>query len=65
MENNEQPTVELKAVEKGPLFVKGRVRLITPSGEEIIMERMALCRCGLSKNQPFCDGSHQQLTGNK
>ena len=39
MENKEQPLVELKAMDKGPLLVKGTVKLITPDGKEMVMER--------------------------
>ena len=25
-------------------------------------ETIALCRCGVSKNRPFCDGAHRDCT---
>lgn len=59
--SNDQPMVELKAGPKGPLLVKGPVKVIMPDGKEVIMESCAICRCGKSKNQPFCDGSHRLL----
>jgi CDGSH-type Zn-finger protein len=44
----------------GPLWVRGNVPLVAADGEVYeVRNRMALCRCGLSGNKPFCDGSHK------
>ena len=55
-----QPVVEMKIIEKGPVIVHGPVKVITPDGIVVIREMCAICRCGNSKNQPYCDGSHLQ-----
>jgi uncharacterized Fe-S cluster protein YjdI/CDGSH-type Zn-finger protein len=46
----------------GPLFVRGRMRIEDADGNLIREDtRLALCRCGGSKNKPFCDGTHRQI----
>jgi len=45
----------------GPLFVRGDVEVSHADGTVETLPRASLCRCGLSKNKPFCDNSH--LTG--
>jgi len=55
-----RPTT-VKAVRNGPLQLKGTFRLLDPNGEEYDLEGqriVLLCRCGKSRNQPFCDSSH-------
>ncbi|MFC5181255.1 CDGSH iron-sulfur domain-containing protein [Actinomadura harenae] len=43
----------------GPLWVRGGIPVVDDAGEPYEgRNRMALCRCGASKNKPFCDGSH-------
>ncbi len=42
----------------GPLFVKGDLE-IEGAHQEGVRFRAALCRCGESKNKPFCDNSHE------
>ena len=43
----------------GPYFVTGGIELVdAPWGDGASREHYALCRCGASKNKPFCDGSH-------
>ncbi|HTV53699.1 MAG TPA: ferritin-like domain-containing protein [Terriglobia bacterium] len=43
----------------GPYRVTGGVELkVEPWGEGASKEHYALCRCGGSKNKPFCDGTH-------
>lgn len=43
--------------ENGPLGLRGELVL----GNEAIGMRATLCRCGASKNKPFCDGSHNEI----
>ena len=50
----------IKLVKDGPLLLAGNVTLKAGSGRVAWEgESVALCRCGESKNKPFCDGSHQ------
>jgi len=44
----------------GPLYVRGDLTLEMPGDEDALKDtRIALCRCGASKNKPFCDNSHK------
>ena len=46
-------------VPNGPLYVRGDVTLRLPDGTLVRHDtRIALCRCGQSKNKPYCDNSH-------
>jgi len=46
----------------GPYAVEGGVRLPDQRpGEGASSEHYTLCRCGGSKNKPFCDGSHSSI----
>jgi uncharacterized Fe-S cluster protein YjdI len=52
---------EVEVRPNGPLYVRGAVRVIQ-RGEVVTEEyRVALCRCGGSRNKPFCDNSHRRL----
>ena len=46
----------------GPYHVTGAITLNDRSRDtDDIPSRYALCRCGASKNKPFCDGSHWDI----
>ncbi len=44
----------------GPHIVQGALELHGPGGEVLTDTRMALCRCGRSRNKPFCDNAHRE-----
>lgn len=53
-------TVRMRLRHHGPLVIEGPVRLLREDGSVLRdATSMALCRCGASREQPFCDGSHR------
>ncbi|HIY82500.1 MAG TPA: CDGSH iron-sulfur domain-containing protein [Candidatus Rubneribacter avistercoris] len=46
----------------GPVFVRGGIALIGADGSAYEpRNRYALCRCGASRNKPFCDAAHVEI----
>ena len=54
-----KPTI--KATVNGPYELSGDVDVIDAKGilHPATGQPIRLCRCGQSKNKPFCDGSHR------
>ena len=51
--------VTISVLDNGPFIVKGDFSLADGAGQSFSnQEQIALCRCGASKNRPFCDGAH-------
>ena len=66
--------MRIKIVENGPYLVSGGIpieeMIIAPDGHHYTFKKgrtlpqakeYALCRCGASRNAPFCDGSHERV----
>jgi CDGSH-type Zn-finger protein len=46
----------------GPIWVRGGVPVVGADGHTYeVRNRVTLCRCGASKNKPFCDGMHRAI----
>ena len=57
------PDVRIRMRPSGPFVVEGPFTLVDSEGNEFSISpdkpAVALCRCGESKNRPFCDGAHK------
>jgi CDGSH-type Zn-finger protein/uncharacterized Fe-S cluster protein YjdI len=58
-------TLNIKPIPNGPLVIKGNLSISSGNRPKAWQGRqVALCRCGASKNKPFCDGAHSQVDFN-
>ena len=52
---------KIRVGNNGPLRLEGSFAILDAGGKEFDLAGrtvISLCRCGLSQNKPFCDGSH-------
>ncbi|MFO1187004.1 MAG: CDGSH iron-sulfur domain-containing protein [Alphaproteobacteria bacterium] len=53
-------TLKIEAEKDGPYHVTGNFEIVTGTGRTLFRGTEAwLCRCGHSKNKPFCDSTHK------
>lgn len=52
--------VDVQPQPNGPLKIVGNLEIVSGTGRTVNKVRQAFfCRCGQSKNKPYCDGSHK------
>ncbi len=63
VEHRDHDRAPLVTVTKdGPLAITGGITLLDQQlGEGASSEHYTLCRCGASRNKPFCDGTHWHI----
>ncbi len=56
-------TTQITVKDSGPFLVKGPLTLMDAEGNEFSVDKqtVALCRCGASTTQPFCNGTHRKI----
>lgn len=54
---------EVQVSKDGPYFVTGDIEIVGHKNraQKVSEEHCTLCRCGSSKNKPFCDGTHYDI----
>ena len=55
-EKTEKSTT-VTVAENGPLIMTGSIEVTNHEGNKEVMTKAAFCRCGVSNNKPYCDGS--------
>lgn len=59
-EKKDYATIQLKP--KGAVTITGNFEIILEDGTVMEKrEKVSLCRCGMSREMPFCDGAHKAL----
>lgn len=58
----EKKKVEIVVNSNGPYMVKGEFKVVDAQGNELrVTDPTYLCRCGHSRNKPYCDGQHRNV----
>lgn len=66
LEKAEAAKTKVQVFNGGPLLIEGPCSIVDKDGNETIKEgKVFLCRCGGSKNKPYCDGSHKTVEFDK
>jgi CDGSH-type Zn-finger protein len=56
------PATKLTILSNGSVKIEGDFEIVDKEGGVYNLQGrdvVSICRCGLSKNKPFCDGSHR------
>lgn len=54
--------VNVRIMKDGPIVVEGKFKVIGKDDQELKPTIMtSFCRCGHSRNMPYCDGTHRKI----